>query len=217
METKRFMTWLMLAAIAVPQSAFAAHAPADAPLREALSARELASFRGGSMPATKIGATAEYGNLGVYRKVAGTRFCGVASSSSAPILPTTGGRQQCNASIPTHSFVDDSVDVKIGGMAAVLHGSTNPTISVYVNGVNVPAAQLGSEFQAQCPFDGNASADGATLDRYNCSSGGGYNWANIPVSYFHGGLNTITVYYQLAQAAFQDAGSDIDTRIIMMQ
>jgi len=172
--------------------------------------------RGGSIPATKIGEREEYGNLTVYRNLNGTRFCGPASPNSAPIVPSGVNGPTCRASIPTHSFVDTSVDLKIGGMAAVISGSAAPRIAVYVNGTEVPAAALGDEFTAQCPFEGTAFAEGATLARYNCSLGS-FNWARIPLSYFQGGLNTITVNFTMLEAAFANWGNDIDTRIIVVQ
>lgn len=217
MRTTPFVTWLMLATIAIPQAALPTLVPTDAAHREALSAVDLAAARGGSVPTTKIGAKNQYGSLSVYRNLGGTRFCGTPSPDSARIVPATVGHPECNNSIPVHSFVDDSVDVLIGGMSAVVKGSAPPSFVVYVNGVEVPTAQLGNEFQQTCPKEGEATADGATLERYNCDVGLDHNWAKIPVGYFHGGFNTLTVYHRMAEAAFKNWGDDMDTRIIVMQ
>jgi len=216
MQTKRFMTWLTMAIIALPQSALAAHPPTEPAMRQALSTQDLAAARGGAIPTAKIGGSAQYGYLTVFRNVGNGPFCGLAAPGSTRIVPVGTNRPECVPSIPLHSLSDTSVDVLLGGMAANITGAVDPGFNVYVNGVAVPAGELGLDFEFQCPATGTAVSQGSNLTIYDCNNHTPQNFAQIPTSRFVAGLNTITVFYQLAEAAFQSTGSDMDTRIIFM-
>jgi hypothetical protein len=215
------MSWVMVAALTVPHAAFAAFAkPHEQAVQEVLTDGELALAFGTGVPTAKLGDAGQKGFLTVKRIVAGSLSCGVPHPSSSKVIdPSHGNRvPPCNDSIPIHTLNDDGVAVFIGGSAAVRPVDAPPTINVYVNGTQVPANQMGTAFQTECPRDftefGTAFVGGETLNLYDCKNQG--NAAVIPINKFHIGFNTITVSYAWNQAAFFN-GDDTRDRIIAMQ
>jgi hypothetical protein len=220
MRIRRAVSWMMIAALALPHGALAAARPQATPQREALPDVALAVAWGGEHPVAKIGYDAKYGFLEIRRP---NFQCPVGDFLNTPIVPSIVNAPGCRQSIPTLLRADGQALVLIGGDAANLFSAQSPLFQVFVNAVEVPASELGPDFRKSCSQisgqDGTATTDAGILVKlYACSglNGESFNIARIPMSRFQNGLNNITVRYGFQEAAFDQNGTDIDTRVVFV-